>query len=299
MSFVSPTQRNDMMAPGQQQLGGTAVQAQVPQAPQSSGTTGATANYGSLFQPGYLGAPATTQATTAAPGTVNLGQLFSGWQGASQLSPGLTNSLGAGSTIQQLLAGLQPQAQNASNQLTQTLADYGVGGGQAVGAQDQLQSQLMASIAPSIASAIQNSQANQLGAGEFNSGAQNTNTNALNSIFGSTLGQNANNLQSTNQFNAGQLNTSAQNNANAMNSTNAANVGQYNQSNATTLQDLMSQYYAQLGAFNQINTGGQTAGNQNAVNYGQDITVSDPFAQIFGPLMGAAGQASSSFITPP
>lgn len=254
------------------------------------------ANYASLFQPGYLGAPATVNPTQAGAGTVDIGQLMQGWQGSSQLAPSLTNSLGSSSTIQQLLQGFAPQAQNSTNQLNQTLADFGVGGGQAVGAQTQLQSQLAASLAPSIASAIQNSQGNQLAAGEANQGAANTNTNALNSIFGSTLGQNANNLQSTNQFNAGSQNTADQYNASALNSTNAANVGQQNQTNATTLQDLMNQYNAQLGAFSSINTGGQTAGNQNAVNYGQDITTTqDPFTQIFGDLAGAGGQIGAAY----
>ena len=107
----------------------------------------------SLFQPGYLGTPATVAPTTANAPTA--------------LDPSLVNSLGPQATIQQLLAGLQPQAQSAENNLNQTLADFGVGGGQAVGAQSQLQSQLMSSIAPSIASAIQGSQGNQLQAGEF------------------------------------------------------------------------------------------------------------------------------------
>jgi hypothetical protein len=282
--------------------------------PQQSQTVTPQGDYSQLFQPGYLGAPATVNPTQAGAGTVDLSQLFGGWQGATNsnaqtsLSPSLTNSLGSNQTIQQLLQGFAPQAQNSTNQLNQTLADFGVGGGQAVGAQTQLQGQLAASLAPSIASAIQNSQANQLNAGEFgtsnalnqslaNSGAANTNTNALNSIFGSTLGNNANNVQNTNQFNAGSQNSADQYNASALNSTNAANVGQQNQTNQSTLNDLLNQYYAQLSAFSSINSGGQTAGNQNAVNYGQDITTQqDPFTTIFGDLAGAGAQLGSASI---
>lgn len=48
--------------------------------------------------------------------------------------------------------------------------------------------------------------------------------------------------------------------------------------------------------FNQINTGGQNAGNQNAINYGQDITTTpDPFAQVFGGLVQGA-QAAAPFL---
>ena len=48
---------------------------------------------------------------------------------------------------------------------------------------------------------------------------------------------------------------------------------------------MLNQYYAQLGDFSNINTSGQGASNQNAVNYGNDITTTpNPFVQIFGQL---------------
>src|SRR5271166_2522236 len=120
---------------------------QNPYAPQPQGTgSGA-----GLTQPGYLGAPSTLD--------------------MSQFSPN--------ATIQELLAGFAPQAQSAGNNLNQTLADFGINGGQAVSAMSQLQAQLGGALAPSIAGAIQNSQGNLLQGGEFNAGATNA-TNAAN-----------------------------------------------------------------------------------------------------------------------
>ena len=219
-----------------------------------------------LAQPGYLGTPA-----TVAPSTYNP----TGY-GAQQVS---TQGLDPMATIQQLLTGFAPQAQSAANNLNQTLANFGINGGQAVGAMSQLQAQLAGSLAPSIASAIQNSQGNILNAGEFNAGA------------GNQAGQfNAGASNTAGQFNAGAGNTASLYNAGATNATNAANVGQYNQTQEQLLQDIMNQYYSQQGAFNNINTGAQSAGNSQAVQYGGQVSSSDPFSAIFGPLMGAAGQ---------
>lgn len=259
-----------------------------------------------LFQPGYLGTPAgytgsTVTAPTANASQYDLSSLYGNWGGPSTLDPSLTNSLGSNQTLGLLQQSFQPGDQNSNNNLQQQLAAYGVTGGQAVGAMTQLQAQLAAAHSPALASAIQNSQANQLNAGEFNSGAQNTNTNTLNSLLGNALGQNSSNQESTNQFNAGNDLTAALNNqqstnvannynATAANNTNAANVGEYNQSQNQQLNALLQQYYAQLGAFNNINGSAQGAGNTNATNYGQDITVQDPFGQVFGAL-GQAGAA--------
>lgn len=275
-----------------------------------------------LFQPGYLGTPAGYTGSTVTPGAAqsthanasqyDLGSLYGNWGGASTLDPNLLNSLGSNQTTGLLQQSFQPGDQNANNNLQQQLAAYGVTGGQAVGAMTQLQAQLAAAHSPALASAIQNSQANQLGAGEFNAGQLTSNTNTLNSLLGNALGQNNSNNESTNQFNAQQgqqnnqynagadltaalANAASTNGANvynatAANNTNAANVGEYNQSQNQQLNALLQQYYAQLGAFNNINGSGQTAGNQNAVNYGQDITVQDPFGQVFGAL-GQAGAA--------
>jgi hypothetical protein len=260
--------------------------------------------FASLFQPGYLGAPATVTPTTsgytpAQSANYDLNGLAQTWQGPAQSQQG---GLDPTATIEQLLTGFQPQAQTANNNLTQMLANFGVGGGQAVGAETQLQAQQTAALAPSIASAIQNSQANQLQQSISNAGFSNANISNLDTILGQAFGQNASNQQSTNtlnannnlqnnQFNASQTQNAATGNANALNSTNAANVAEQNQSQQQMIQDLMNQYYQQLQAFQNINTSGQGAGNQNAINYGQEVTVQqDPFTSIFGALAGAAGK---------
>jgi len=206
-----------------------------------AGATGQPSNastIASLGQPQYLGAPA-----TVAPSTVS------------------TQGLDPNATIAALIQSFQPQDASSTNNLNQTLADFGVTGGQAVGSMQQLQAQLQAAQDPSIAAAIQSSQGNILNAGEFNASAGNT---------ASTY------------------------NANALNQTNAANVGQANQSQEQMLQDILNSYYAQLGAFSNINDAGQSGGNQNAVNYGQTVTTSDPFAQIFSGLTNVAAGAASN-----
>lgn len=216
----------------------TQQQAPVAQPAAQTGTSS------SLFQPAYLGAPATVN-----PATI----------GTQQFSPQ--------ATIQQLLQGFAPQQQSAQNNLTQMLADFGVGGGQAVGAENQFQAQQSAALAPTIASAIQNSQGNTL---------------------------------SADTTNVGSVNSAANLNANDINSTNLTNTNIQNSAQQQLINDMLNQYYAQLGAFNQINTGGQGAANQNAVNYGQDITVQqDPFTQIFGALAGAGGQIGAAAVGKP
>jgi hypothetical protein len=121
-----------------------------------------------------------------------------------------TSQFSPNATIQQILAGFAPQAQSSENNLNQTLADFGINGGQAVGAMTQLQSQLGASLAPSLANAIMGSQGMQLQGGEFNSGAYNNQQqdiwNAISGIIGG--GQSAGN---TNANNYGQTITTQQN----------------------------------------------------------------------------------------
>jgi hypothetical protein len=76
-------------------------------------------------------------------------------------------------TIQYLNQGFAGTDANAQNQLNQTLADFGINGGQAVDEMGNLQSQLASAQAPTIANAIQNSQQMQLQGGEFNAGSFN------------------------------------------------------------------------------------------------------------------------------
>lgn len=96
-------------------------------------------------------------------------------QGAGLTQPGYLDMSGfsPNATIQQILAGFAPQANQATGNLNQTLADFGINGGQAVNAMSQLQSQLSGAIAPTLANAIMGSQQNQLQGGMFNEGAYN------------------------------------------------------------------------------------------------------------------------------
>lgn len=343
-----------------------AQQAAPAATPPAPGTVGAST---SLSQPGYLGAPATVAPTTyAAQGAnpqvaganssnaaqLDLHSLLSQWQAPTQasavgnvsapgLDSGLLNSLGSNQTIAALLQGFAPQAAQSTQNLNQTLANFGVTGGQNVAANTQLQAQLAAALSPSIASAIQNSQGNQLNAGEFGAGQtqqanlanqsthlsqnnlnaqlQGTNVGQQNSALLSALGINTSNQQQTNlanqqaqnqgmefnanavnqgnqfnanagnqagQFNANSSNAAANYNANAQNATNAANVSQFNNSNQTALNQMINDYLAQLGQFGNINGAGQNAGNQNAINYGQDISTSDPLGELIGAAKAAA-----------
>lgn len=198
-----------------------------------------------LTQPAYL-----QGVSTYNPSTVS----------SQGLDPNLVASLNPSQSIAQLQQAYLPQQQQAQQNLNQTLADFGVSGGQAVQANQQLQGLLASSIAPALANLIQGSQGMQLGAGEFNSG------NALQAALA----------------NAGASNQAGQFGANATNQMNAANVGQFNQTQAQQLQEILNNYNQQLALNAGVYGQGQGAGNQQALNYGQDITVSDPFSQIFG-----------------
>ena len=229
----------------------------------------------SFAQPGYLGAPATINPSTYSASGYN----------ATGIDPSLMSALDPTSTINYILQGFAPQAQSAENNLNQTLANFGINGGQAVGAATQLQAQLGGALAPTLASAIQNAQGNLLNAGEFNAGAQNT-AGAFNAGAQNQSGQ----------FNAGAANNANQYNAEATNTTNAANVGQYNKSQQQMMQDLLQQWALQYGAFNNVNQAGQGAQNNQAVQFGGEVTTSDPFGAIFGPLAQAGGQLGAASI---
>src|SRR5271165_4068240 len=139
---------------------------------------GSTGNYGTAqgyaapvnnqvsVQPQYLQAPPQAQAT-----------YYGGTADPSQV-------------IQQILQGFAPQAQSAQNSLNATLAESGLAGGPNVSAQEQLQGQEAAGLAPSIANAIQFSQGQQQQAGLSNTAAANQ----------FTL-QNLQDLMGTNQYN--------------------------------------------------------------------------------------------------
>jgi hypothetical protein len=104
-------------------------------------------------------------------------------------------------TISYLNQGFQGTDANAANQLNQTLADFGINGGQAVDAMGNLQSQLASAQAPTIANAIQNSQGMQLQGGEFNAGAfNNQQQQIMNAIFGMMGGGQGAGNQNANQY---------------------------------------------------------------------------------------------------
>lgn len=100
-------------------------------------------------------------------------------------------------TIQQILKGFMPAQRQATSALNNTLAAGGIVGGGAQGAQNLLQGQLSASLAPTLANAIQTSQGMQLGQAQGNQQAQNSMT-----------GQNLQDWMQTNMFNTQNANQS-------------------------------------------------------------------------------------------
>lgn len=173
----------------------------------------------SALQPSYMPTP-----TTASPTTTNV-----------NVSPQ--------STISQILQGFQPQAQQATTDLNSTLASMGIVGGGAQQAQTQLQGQLASSLAPTLASAIQNSQGLQLNQAQSNAAAANQMT-----------GLNLQDLLSTNM---------------------------YNQSAANTAQSQLANYLMQgwtdpLSAYTQLQTGGLGAAGSIATGAAQDYPVYQP-----------------------
>lgn len=82
-------------------------------------------------------------------------------------------------TLAEIMRGFRPVQRQATSALNNTLAASGIVGGGAQGAQQTLQGQLAASIAPTLAQAIQGSQGMELGQAQGNAGAANqmTNTN--------------------------------------------------------------------------------------------------------------------------
>jgi hypothetical protein len=123
-----------------------------------------------------------------APGISGQGYTQPGYYNASGVD---LSQLSPQQTLAYLQQGFAPGDALATNNLNSTLADFGINGGQAVGAMTQLQAQLAGAQAPTLANAIQNSQANLLQGGEFNAGAQNQagqfNTGAFNNAQSNQL----------------------------------------------------------------------------------------------------------------
>lgn len=222
------------------------------------------------LQPAYLGAPPQLNATTMQ------GQTYdpTGYN-AQGLSPQLMQSLGAGNTINSLVGANQPQFQQQDQQMMQMMATAGLAPSSTAGqtAFNNLAQQQIAGMDPSIAAAIQNSQGNQLNAGQFNAGVGNA-AGQFNAGAANAAGQyNAGNLQQAGQFNANAQNTaSGQNLSNYLNqqlyNTNAQNTAGNNYFNAAT-----GAYNNNANAFNSLNQAGlsgssglagQTAGGGNS-----------------------------------
>lgn len=170
--------------------------------------------------------------------------------GFSNVDPGLLASLGPQSTIDQINQGYAPVMQQQQRQLQQALAEAGVVGGAAVNAETNLGRNQTAAIAPTIASAIQNSQGNMLSAantgaglqqqtGQFNTGAQNSLQQLLAGL----------------QQQTGLANTSAQNDMSRYNAGLQQQTGQFNAGQQQELTKLLASLQQQTGMFN--------AGNQN------------------------------------
>lgn len=75
--------------------------------------------------------------------------------------------------INQILAGFAPQAASANRNYMDTMALSGLSGGPVQSGEQQLQGQLAAGLAPSLAGAIQNSQSNELSQSQGNQNAWN------------------------------------------------------------------------------------------------------------------------------
>lgn len=211
------------------------------------------------LQPFYNPAPPMVQPSffsgaQIAPNAQSTAQNMQAAQSNAQtgISPELYGSLGADSTIQQLMKAFAPQAQSAQMNLNDSLAAAGLSGGPAIAQTNQLQGTLASSLGNTLAGAIQNSQSNQLGAGEF--GASQSLQQAL---------QNAGFQQGANQYNAGTQTQNNQFNAGNQNALNAqqagmqqqagmANAGAANQSTEFNAQNMLATQFGNTSTANQF-----------------------------------------------
>lgn len=220
------------------------------------------------------------------------------------ITQGNTPDLSPQATIQQILQGFQPEATQQQGQLNQQLAAAGLSGGPALAAQQQLATRQTQALAPAIAQAIQQSQQNQLQAGEFGSNALiqalTGNVGALNTAAQQQAGltqqaglANQSALNSAKQLQAQLAQQAGLANADAANTANTANVGAWNTTLASNvaaqnaarqayLQQLQQQWLDQFSAFNSINDAALGAQNniavQGAENFGAPTGSSDAYA---------------------
>jgi hypothetical protein len=277
----------------------------------------------SLTQPGYIPNPTTidptmvnapgsdqpwyantafSQTTNAAPAQFNLGQLGAGWQtpGGPQavgnvqgqtLSPDLMAALSPAAGVALDYQGFAPQQAQSERNLQQTLAQFGVTGGGAVAADQQLQAQLAAAYAPTVANTIQQAQNLQFQGGQFdasqlqsaalaNQGTQltqadlaanigATNAEQYNSQLANALGINTANSQQANLANAAASNNMGQFNANNLNNMTQFNVGQNTQNNQFNASQGLQAALANQNASNNASQWNANAYNTtNAANTG-------------------------------
>lgn len=186
------------------------------------------------LQPTYQGAPTwlNPSYTSGAQSSYN-----------TNLPAGAIAALSPQATIQQILQGFAPQSAQATTALNNSLAASGIVGGPAATAQSELQGQLAASLAPTLANAIQTSQGNVLGAQEFQSG-QGLQQALANAQLGEQTG--LANQSAANQM--GEFNVGNQIGANQFNATQA------NQAGSQLAQMLYGGWGQQLGDFAGLNS---------------------------------------------
>ena len=280
MPNVTAAQWNAMMSGGAQSPLAAATGAQHPAAAAGGG------QQANPLQPSYLpnapqGVATTGRATT---GQATTGRATTG--NAATLSPQQIAALGPQSTLQQILAGFEPQARQAQDALNNSLAAAGIVGGGQIGATQALQGQLASSLAPTLANAIQTSQGNVLG-------AETGNQNALNAMTGMNVGalnqqtlanQAAQNAQ-TGQ-NVGAINTQTLANQGAQNAMTGMNVGNVMNTNLANQQAANA---ARTNLAQMLMTGWQTPLEAMSGLYGAGLSGG----------AGLAGQEAQNFAVPP
>jgi hypothetical protein len=184
------------------------------------------------------------------------------------------------STIQQILTGFAPQSAQATNNLNNTMAASGIVGGPANVAQTELQGQLAASLAPTLANAIQTAQGNVLGAQEFQSGqglqqalanaSLGEQTSLANQAAGNQVGEfNIGNQIGANQFNASAANNMSSQLAQMLYGGWGQELGQFGNLNSQELQGLLGLEQTGLGNLGSIAYGaGQNFPVQQSGDWG-------------------------------
>jgi hypothetical protein len=229
---------------------------------------GGTAN---PFQPFYQPYPTQGQATTFQGAQMNSPYFANAAQSHSQtdLNPQFMQQLGPQSTIQQILTGFAPQANRAQNALNDQLAASGIQGGAAANATGELQQQLAAGLAPSLAGAIQNSNQQQLQGNEFGLGNQmqqsmyNAGNRQQSGLANAQFGNNANYEQAGLNQQTGLANMGAMNQMTGQNLQNimqnqAFNTGAANNAQQMFAQYLQNAYGMDYNTFNNLNMAGLT-----------------------------------------